>query len=74
LFNIREAGISRKDDTLPGRMFKEPLPMPPNGKEKVSLPREAFDKMLSEYYFIRGWNENGIPVEEKLVELNLNEI
>jgi len=74
LFNIREAGISRKDDTLPGRMFKEPLPMPPNGKEKVSLPRESFDKMLTEYYFIRGWNENGIPVEEKLVELNLNEI
>ena len=74
LFNIREAGISRKDDTLPGRMFKEPLPMPPNGKEKVSLPREAFDKMLSEYYFIRGWNENGIPVEEKLVALGLNKI
>lgn len=74
LFNIREAGISRKDDTLPGRMFKEPLPMPPNGKEKVSLPREAFDKMLTEYYFIRGWNENGIPVEEKLVALGLNKI
>ena len=74
LFNIREAGISRKDDTLPGRMFKEPLPMPPKGKEKMSLPKEAFDEMLSEYYYIRGWNENGIPVEEKLVELNLNEI
>jgi len=74
LFNIREAGISRKDDTLPGRMFKEPLPMPPNGKEKVSLPRESFDKMLTEYYFIRGWNENGIPVEEKLVALGLNKI
>lgn len=74
LFNIREAGISRKDDTLPGRMFKEPLPMPPNGKEKVSLPRESFDEMLSEYYYIRGWNENGIPVEEKLVALGLNKI
>ncbi len=74
LFNIREAGISRKDDTLPDRMFEEPLPMPPNGKEKVSLPREAFDRMLTEYYVIRGWNENGIPTEEKLVELGLNKI
>ena len=74
LFNIREAGISRKDDTLPGRMFKEPLPMPPKGKEKISLPKESFDEMLSEYYYIRGWNENGIPTKEKLVELNLNEI
>jgi len=74
LFNIREAGTSRKDDTLPGRMFEEPLPMPPNGKEKISLPREAFDTMLTEYYFIRGWNENGIPTEEKLDELGLNKI
>ncbi|MCX6088590.1 MAG: aldehyde ferredoxin oxidoreductase family protein [Caldiserica bacterium] len=74
LFNIREAGISRKDDTLPRRMFKEPLPMPPKGKEKISLPKESFDEMLSEYYYIRGWNENGIPTKEKLVELNLNEI
>jgi aldehyde:ferredoxin oxidoreductase len=74
LFNIREAGISRKDDTLPGRMFEEPLPMPPKGKEKISLPKESFDKMLSEYYYIRGWDDNGIPTKEKLVELNLNKI
>jgi len=74
LFNIREAGISRKDDTLPGRMFKEPLPMPPKGKEKISLPKESFDEMLSEYYFIRDWDDNGTPTKEKLVELNLNEI
>jgi aldehyde:ferredoxin oxidoreductase len=74
LFNIREAGISRKDDTLPGRMFEEPLPMPPKGKEKISLPKESFDKMLSEYYYIRGWDENGIPTKEKLVELNLDKI
>ncbi len=74
LFNIREAGISRKDDTLPPRMFEELLPMPPNGKEKVSLPKESFDKMLTEYYSIRGWDDNGIPTKEKFVELNLNEI
>jgi len=74
LFNIREAGISRKDDTLPERMFEEPLPMPPKGEEKVNLPREAFDRMLSEYYYMRGWDDNGIPTKEKLVELNLDKI
>ncbi len=74
LFNIREADISRKDDTLPPRMFEESLPMPPNGEKRVSLLRDAFDTMLTEYYFIRGWNENGIPTQEKLDELGLNKI
>jgi len=74
LFNIREADVSRKDDTLPSRMFEESLPMPPNGEKSVSLLKDAFDTMLTEYYFIRGWNENGIPTQEKLDELGLNKI
>jgi len=71
LFNIREAEISRKDDTLPPRVFEEPLPMPPDGSEKIRLPREQFEKMLDEYYELRGWDENGIPTKEKLGELGL---
>jgi len=74
LFNIREAGISRKEDDLPPRVFEEPLPMPPDGKEKVRLPREEFNKMLDEYYELRGWNKNGIPTKEKLKELGLDKI
>lgn len=72
LFNIREAGISRKDDTLPPRMFEEPLLMPPNGEERISLPTEEFKKMLDEYYQLRGWDENGIPTKEKLADLGLD--
>jgi len=30
-----------------------------------------FDKLLDEYYQVRGWNEDGIPKAEKLEELNL---
>jgi len=26
------------------------------------------DKILEEYYHLRGWNKNGIPTEEKLEE------
>lgn len=74
LFNIREAGISRKDDTLPPRVFEEALPMPPDGEEKVRLPREEFEKMLDEYYALRGWDENGVPTKEKLGELGLEKI
>jgi aldehyde:ferredoxin oxidoreductase len=29
------------------------------------------DKMLEEYYLLRGWDEKGIPTEEKLKELGL---
>ncbi|MCD6362449.1 MAG: aldehyde ferredoxin oxidoreductase family protein [Synergistetes bacterium] len=72
LFNIREAGIERKDDILPPRVFEEGLPLPPRGERKAKLPKEAFDKMLDEYYKLRGWNANGIPEEWKVRELSLD--
>lgn len=72
LFNVREGNISRKDDTLPPRMFEEPLPMPPRGEETVQLTRQDFDKMLDEYYEYRKWDENGIPTAEILAELGLD--
>ena len=28
-------------------------------------------KVLEKYYHLRGWNKNGIPTEEKLVELGV---
>ena len=72
LFNIREAGISRSDDTLPLRFFKEPLPMFPKGESSIVLPREKFDQMLDEYYRLRGWNADGVPVSQKLKELDIS--
>jgi len=72
IFNIREAGISRKDDTLPPRVFTEPLPLPPNGKFSVSLRREVFEAMLEEYYALRKWRPDGVPTEEIIEELGLN--
>ncbi|MEM3921298.1 MAG: aldehyde ferredoxin oxidoreductase family protein [Desulfurococcaceae archaeon] len=68
LFNIRE-GFSRSDDILPDRLLKEPLPEGPAKGMIVHL-----EPMLEEYYRIRGWNENGIPREEKIRELRLTEI
>jgi len=73
LFNIREGGISRKDDTLPPRMFNEPLPMPPRGDDTVTLTKEAFDAMLDEYYEMRKWDKNGIPSPEILKKLGLSD-
>lgn len=71
LFNMREAGISRKDDTLPPRMFEDPLPMPPRGEEKVSLPRGDFESMLDEYYSLRGWDSEGRPTGATLDRLGI---
>jgi len=59
-------GIDRKDDTLPSRLLHLTRHA---GMAAGVLPE--LDKMLEEYYQLRGWNEKGIPTEEKLKELEL---
>jgi len=71
VFNVRE-GISRKDDTLPPRIFEDPLP--DEAAKNVVLTKEDFNKMLEEYYVLRGWDSNGIPTEKKLYELGLEDL
>ena len=60
------AGFSRNDDTLPSRVLNEPLTEGPAQGRVVEL-----DKMLPEFYEVRGWDDNGIPTKEKLAELGL---
>ena len=68
LFNVRE-GFGRKEDQLPERVFRDPLT---TGIAKgKTINRLDFEKMLDEYYEVRGWNENGIPTREKCQELGL---
>lgn len=73
LFNVRE-GISRKDDTLPPRVFDDELPLPEKNlpMKSIRLDRKAFSNAINEYYRIRGWDASGIPTKEKLKELDLN--
>jgi len=49
-FNLRE-GMTKADDTLPRRFFEEKL----EDSGKV-LPKAEFDKMLSDYYKLKGWD------------------
>jgi len=65
LFNLK-AGFSKKDDTLPRRLLKEPLPSGPGKGQTVEL-----DRMLPEYYRLRGWTKDGRPTKKKLRELEL---
>jgi aldehyde:ferredoxin oxidoreductase len=61
---ILKAGST--EDTLPYRMLHEPLPDGPAKGKVVEL-----EKMLPEFYKIRGWDERGVPTKEKLEELGL---
>lgn len=63
------AGFSRKDDTLPSRILREPLP---DGPAKGMVCH--LDEMLNDYYQLRGWDQNGIPTEKKLRDLGLENI
>lgn len=67
LFNLRE-GFTRKDDRLPRRFFEQPLP---SGEPTSVLNEEEMQQLLDEYYELRGWNEEGIPMGSKLQELGL---
>jgi aldehyde:ferredoxin oxidoreductase len=66
---VRE-GIRRKDDYLPARFLKEPLP---NGNSKGAI--FEMEPMLDEYYAERGWNlETGMPKAEKLRRIGLQHV
>ncbi len=69
-FNCRE-GVSRRDDALPYRASRQPIPDGPS--KGMYTPADEFDAMLDEYYRLRGWDSNGIPSREKLTALGLEE-
>ncbi len=54
-FNIR-CGVTKASDKLPKRFFREKL----KGGTQGITPQEM-DTMLTDYYRLRGWNDEGIP-------------
>lgn len=68
MFNVRE-GITRKDDTLPSKMFNPIQSGPTKGRYNS---HEELDTMLDEYYMLRGWSrKTGKPSKKKLNELGI---
>lgn len=68
IFNLRE-GFSRKDDTLPERLFQGLENGPLQGN---AIPRAEFEQALTSLYRIKGWDpESGIPSHERLEALSL---
>jgi aldehyde:ferredoxin oxidoreductase len=69
-YSHREGGISRKDDILPERMMKEPLPEGPK-KDKL-ITADMLKKAQDEYYAVLGWDDNGVPTAETLKKYGLD--
>ncbi|MCL1812068.1 MAG: aldehyde ferredoxin oxidoreductase family protein [Treponema sp.] len=67
LINVRD-GITKADDTLPPKMRQAAVVGGRAGKAPVN-----FDKMLMDYYKLRGWNDSGIPTSESLKTLGLED-
>lgn len=53
-FNLRE-GLQPEQDRLPKRLHREALP---TGQ---ALTEAELERMLKDYYHLRGWDEQGIP-------------
>jgi aldehyde:ferredoxin oxidoreductase len=70
-FSVRE-GMTRKDDALGGKWGSEPIPDGPCKGERIDP--EKFDKLLGEYYQVRGWDSMGIPTASTLSALGLEDI
>jgi aldehyde:ferredoxin oxidoreductase len=64
-FNLR-AGLTAADDTLPKRLLKEAARSGPAEGRVNDL-----DKMLPEYYALRGWSEAGVPTDATRQRLGL---
>lgn len=60
-------GLRRKDDVAPEIFFRQPA-----SPRFAPLDRTKFDRVVAEYYKLRGWNAEGIPTKEKLLELGLD--
>uniref|UniRef100_A0A7C2P128 ABC transporter ATP-binding protein n=1 Tax=candidate division WOR-3 bacterium TaxID=2052148 RepID=A0A7C2P128_UNCW3 len=70
VFNVAE-GFTRKDDVFPERLMTEPIKEGASKGQLISY--EDLNKMLDEYYTVRGWDiQTGIPTEHKLKELQLH--
>ncbi len=65
-------GITRKNDRPPERVFEDPIPRGPFKGKLIN--RKDFQKLLSLYYDLRGWDENGIPTYETLKKFDLEDV
>jgi len=68
VYNIRE-GFTRKDDTLPERIFQE---LENGALAGHAYPRDEFEQALTNLYKLKGWDPaSGRPSQKKMSALSL---
>lgn len=65
LYNIQE-GLTEKDDRLPERFFE---PKTSGVLSDRALNRDEMESAKRYFYVLMGWDENGIPLKERVEEL-----
>ncbi|MFX0206241.1 MAG: aldehyde ferredoxin oxidoreductase family protein [Candidatus Hodarchaeota archaeon] len=68
LFNTRE-GMTAFNDILPTRFYQDEAPEGDPKGQRIKL--EDFERVKADYYELRGWDREGIPLKEKLASLGL---
>lgn len=71
LFNLR-AGLVAADDTLPKKIMERPLEEGAQAGRVFS--REDLSVAMHSYYTLRGWDDQGVPFQQKLGELGLENV
>jgi aldehyde:ferredoxin oxidoreductase len=64
----RRFGLGRESDQPPLRFFEE------KSQQGHILNKEKYEAALSQYYQIRGYDQNGVPTEKKLKALGLEDV
>jgi aldehyde:ferredoxin oxidoreductase len=67
LINVK-LGLDDNEDVIPQRLFEKIPEGPLAGK---SVPEKEFYEARRLYYSLLGWNEHGVPEEDKILELGL---
>jgi aldehyde:ferredoxin oxidoreductase len=62
-----DCGLGPQDDSLPERFREEPLP---EGMAAGNTVVEL-DRMVADYYHLRGWDAQGVPTSASLKALGL---
>lgn len=68
-FNVR-CGHTRADNCLSPRILEAPIDGPAKGRSIA----EKFDEMVSIYYGMMGWDDNGKPLPKTLKRLGLEKV
>ena len=69
LFIIRE-GVTRADDMLPYRFFQ---PTKGGGQDDLKINPADYERIRDYYYVLMGWDAEGVPLPDKVKELDIEE-